>query len=98
MRNDFEQKMGAGILEVIDIGLHIYAIDPVDRLPILFMKRELHVRFTELILFETAGRISVQQEVAGGLGIEFSVLRCQPYLIDQRRVRKAENPVRCKRG
>ncbi len=32
------------------------------------------------------------------LGIKFSMLRRQPYLVDQLRVRIAENPVRRQRG
>jgi hypothetical protein len=43
--DDLEQKVRRGIFEVIDIGLYLYAIDSIDRLPVLFVKGELHIRF-----------------------------------------------------
>src|SRR5215469_14355204 len=90
--------MGGWILEVVNVGFHVYAIDSVDRAPVLLMKRELHVCFAKLFLLETTRCIPVQCEIAGGLDIKFSLLRGQPDLVYQRRVSVAENPVRRESG
>lgn len=58
--NDLQQRVGAEILEVVDVRLHLDAVHPIDLLDVFLVEREL-VRLAELDLLEAARRIGMEE-------------------------------------
>jgi transcriptional regulator with XRE-family HTH domain len=63
--NDLEKRVGAEVLEVVDIRLDLNAVHPIDLLSIFLAERELDVRLAELDLFEAARRIGMEKTGVG---------------------------------